>query len=191
MLTGFTISETAPCLLCPHPARVFRRASSGLLAMCHACDLAVQKAVRARLHNRLRVRRWRARRRGGPAPTLETAVVRLVRHGRGVLPDWVEKLPPTPEPREARPPPEEPTPTGRVRRVCRTEDCGAPLNAGRYQSTHEYCRPCRARQREKARALVEFGTPEEIATQLADTSPIEGDDYSEAWARGEVETEPP
>lgn len=134
--------------------------------------LDVVKAARHVVANRERQRRFRARRgtverakRNGPDGVSVTPIV-IRRHYRGA--DLTGFVDPPPE-REVRLP--EPRPEDRE---CA---CGRSLNLGRYKTEGDTCGTCKRERRmaERERAPW-YVTPEELARQLEDDSPLPEDD---------------
>lgn len=137
--------------------------------------LDVVKAARVVVANRERQRRFRLRRRtveqarrNGPGGESVTPIV-IRRHYRGA--DLTGFVDPPPE-REIRLP--EPRPEDRE---CA---CGRSLNLGRYKTEGDTCGTCKRERRmaERERAPW-YVTPEELARQLEDDSPLPEDDDDE------------
>lgn len=133
----------------------------------------VAKAARQVVANRERQRRFRARRgtverakRNGPDGVSVTPIV-IRRHYRGA--DLTGFVDPPPE-REVRLP--EPRPEDRVCVLC-----DRSLNLGRYKTEGDTCGTCKRERRmaERERAPW-YVTPEELARQLEDDSPLPEDD---------------
>lgn len=137
--------------------------------------LDVVRAARVVVSNRERQRRFRVRRRtveqarrNGPGGESVTPIV-IRRHYRGA--DLTGFVDPPPE-REIRLP--EPRPEDRE---CA---CGRSLNLGRYKTEGDTCGTCKRERRmaERERAPW-YVTPEELARQLEDDSPLPEDDDDE------------
>lgn len=164
-----TRTPSTRCIACTCPLVVLvgeRR------ELCVACDGEVRRVVRRKLANREYQRRWRVRSKSQRSSKhamseMLTQPVVIRRYSRGVL---LEQPAPAPPVRVIVLPDNEPG-------FCA---CGRSLNLGRHKTGGDTCGTCK---RELVRATrvqpPMYASFEEVARQLEDPTPIDGDPYTE------------